>query len=64
MFTVYCDEHVQKLGRDLGVSFESKGHDLAGCDTKQGGLLFGDAPQQIYLAQLTTLRDLAFLWFF
>ncbi|PSS14592.1 Lysine-specific demethylase [Actinidia chinensis var. chinensis] len=51
-FIGYCNEHIQKSGRDLGVSFESEEHDLAGCDTKKVRLLLGDAPQQIYLAQV------------
>ncbi|KAE9463941.1 hypothetical protein C3L33_04133, partial [Rhododendron williamsianum] len=51
-FIGYCNEHIQKRRRDCEVSSESERHELEGSDTKQGSMLFGDAPQQIYLAQV------------
>ncbi|KAG5567536.1 hypothetical protein RHGRI_002918 [Rhododendron griersonianum] len=51
-FIGYCNEHIQKPRRDCEVSSESERHELEGSDTKQGSMLFGDAPQQIYLAQV------------
>ncbi|KAI8574497.1 hypothetical protein RHMOL_Rhmol01G0359000 [Rhododendron molle] len=51
-FIGYCNEHIQKPRRDCEVSSESERHELEGSDTKQGSMLFGDASQQIYLAQV------------
>ncbi|XP_058209299.1 lysine-specific demethylase JMJ31 isoform X2 [Rhododendron vialii] len=51
-FIGYCNENIQKPRRDCEVSSESERHELEGSDTKQGSMLFGDALQQIYLAQV------------
>lgn len=65
-FIGYCHENIQNPRRGCEVSSESERHELEGPDTKEGFMFFGDAPQQIYLAQVTTWRnsESAYLGFF
>ncbi|CAL5432913.1 unnamed protein product [Camellia sinensis] len=56
-FIGYCNKHVHNSGRDSDVSFESERHGMEGCDTKQGCMPFGEAPQQIYLAQVPIMNS-------
>lgn len=51
-FIGYCHENIQNPRRGCEVSSESERHELEGPDTKEGFMFFGDAPQQIYLAQV------------
>ncbi|CAL5357463.1 unnamed protein product [Camellia sinensis] len=56
-FIGYCNKHAHNSGRDSDVSFESERHGMEGCDTKQGCMPFGEAPQQIYLAQVPIMNS-------
>ncbi|WJZ90079.1 hypothetical protein VitviT2T_009253 [Vitis vinifera] len=55
-FIGFCKQRLQD--KDVGgrVCFESERHGLAGSDAEQSNSLLGDAPQQIYLAQVPIMN--------
>ncbi|XP_052188092.1 lysine-specific demethylase JMJ31 isoform X2 [Diospyros lotus] len=56
MFISYCKEHVQNLGKDGSVTSKPERHELAGSATTEVCALFGDGPQQMYLAQVPIMN--------
>ncbi|XP_034692267.1 uncharacterized protein LOC117919243 [Vitis riparia] len=55
-FIGFCKQRLQD--KDVGgrVCFESERHGLAGSEAEQSNSLLGDAPQQIYLAQVPIMN--------
>ncbi|RVW54752.1 hypothetical protein CK203_071909 [Vitis vinifera] len=55
-FIGFCKRRLQDKDVGGGVCFESERHGLAGSDAEQSNSLLGDAPQQIYLAQVPIMN--------